>query len=227
MTRTNDNNNDKNPTYQGENESPDGHLGVPDLDGDDTKDEHDEEQDHIPPVGDLGVLCHETSVDVALLGHGTTSLDPDLLAVVHKGVRDGSRDGSEAETVRERKGGGKEQRRVGLVLFVVERALGGDDPGDIVHRAGVVVRGVGRDGEVLGVKGVGVVEDGGEEPEEEDDGGGNVALGPPWGGEGRADEGDLGPVEGEHGHSEAGSGTKELVDGDVVGNDPTYPVEIG
>jgi hypothetical protein len=46
------------------------------------------EDAEIPPIGDILVSCHETSVDIRLFRERTSSLSPDMLAVVEKGVHD-------------------------------------------------------------------------------------------------------------------------------------------
>jgi hypothetical protein len=72
-----------------EDEAPDWHLGVVDLDTDDTKSEHGAEDSRVPPVGDLRILGHQPGVDVALFVHCPAGLHPDLLAVVYNAVCDG------------------------------------------------------------------------------------------------------------------------------------------
>lgn len=134
-------------------------------------------------------------------------------------------DGSKAETVRQGERGGQEQGRVLMVFRFVEGALRSENLGDVVWSASVVVRAVGGHRQVLAVEGVGVVEDGAEEPEEEHDGGGDVGLCPPGSGEGRTNESDLRPVEGEDGHAEPRGLSEELVDDDVLRCDPAYPAE--
>ena len=51
---------------EGKDETPYGELGGPYLDTDDAKDEHDEEDDGVPPAGNLGVAGHEAGVYVGL-----------------------------------------------------------------------------------------------------------------------------------------------------------------
>lgn len=92
---------------EGEDEGPDGHACWPDFDDNDTEDEHRHwrgvrddkiidgeetrtEDDAVPPLGDLRVLGHQTSVDIRLLVHRTTRLHPDLLAEVDERMRDRS-----------------------------------------------------------------------------------------------------------------------------------------
>ena len=48
------------------------------------------EDNCVPPVRDLGVSRHETSVNIWLLVHGLARLSPDLLTVVKESVRDRS-----------------------------------------------------------------------------------------------------------------------------------------
>jgi hypothetical protein len=50
-------------------------------------DERTEDQE-IPPIGDLLINRHQTSVDIRLLRQRTTSMSQDLLAVVEKGVHE-------------------------------------------------------------------------------------------------------------------------------------------
>ena len=67
-------------------------------------------------------------------------------------------DGSKGETVSERESGREEERRVGLVLLFIKVGAVGDDARNLVGRAGVVERVGRRDGHVLGIPSVGVVE---------------------------------------------------------------------
>lgn len=46
------------------------------------------EYDCIPPIRDLGVFRHETSMNVWLFVHGLARLGPNLLAVVKEGMCD-------------------------------------------------------------------------------------------------------------------------------------------
>lgn len=62
------------------------HLRWPHLNADDSESEHAEENDSIPPFGNLRVARHKAGVDIGLLVQGTTGLDPDLLAEVQERV---------------------------------------------------------------------------------------------------------------------------------------------
>lgn len=95
---------------EGDNESPDGELRGPDLDRDDGEREHAQEDASVPPVRDLGVPRHETSMNIRHLGKRTSALDPDLLAEVEEGMRDGRKDRGERQTVANCECGGEEER---------------------------------------------------------------------------------------------------------------------
>jgi hypothetical protein len=85
--------------HEGDDQSPDGELRWPDLNRDNGKGKHAEEDASIPPVGNLGVLGHQASVNIGHLGKRTSALDPDLLAEVEEGVREGGAYGGERKTV--------------------------------------------------------------------------------------------------------------------------------
>lgn len=70
------------------------------------------------------------------------------------------------------------------------------------------------------------MENGREEPEEEHEADGDVGLGPPRCSQRRSDVCDLGPIKGEEAHTEPMRGTEQLVDDDVVGDDPADPAEV-
>jgi hypothetical protein len=46
----------------------------------------------IPPIGNLLVYRHESSMDIRLFREGPTSLNPDLFAIIKEGVGKDSRD---------------------------------------------------------------------------------------------------------------------------------------
>ena len=164
-------------------------------------------------------------MDIWLLVHCASTLCPNLLAEVEDGVHDCCGDRREREPVRDREGCGEEERRVGLVLADVECVLGREDALDVVRRARVVVARPRRYREELRVPRVRVVEHGDDEPEEEHEAERDVRRGPPRRRERGADVRDLRPVEGDEGHAEAAVVPEQLVDDDIVGRDPAYPVE--
>lgn len=164
-------------------------------------------------------------MDVGLLRERAARLHPDLLAEVQERVHDRRSNARKRETVREGESRREEERRIRLVLGDVERALGRDDARDVVIVAQVVIRPTGGDRHVLGVPSVGVVEHGRKEPEEEHEPGRDVRGGPPGRRERGANVRNLGPVEGDEGHAQAGVVPEELVDDDVFRRNPTDPVE--
>lgn len=164
-------------------------------------------------------------MDIRLLGESATTLDPNLLAEVERGMRKGSANRGEGQTVGNSEDGGQEQRRVGAVLLDVESILGGEDAGDVVVVTSIVEGMRGQDGQVLGVPNVGEVHSGGDDPEEEDEASQDVGLSPPWDGEGRAVVGDLGPIERDKGHAKTRGVTEQRVDGVVMRSDPSDPRE--
>ena len=94
-------------------------------------------------------------------------------------MREGRGDASKAETVGNGEGGRKEERRVIVVFVKVDRRVGVKDSRNVVSRTSVVERAARRDGHVLSIPDVGVVENGDEEPEEEYKSGEDVCLSPP------------------------------------------------
>lgn len=113
----------------------------------------DDEDNHVPPLGDLVVLLHQTVVhveDLALfhlvLFGGAEAVDEvfeahgNLQSVVEEPVRQGGGVGAEEEHVDDDVAGGEIGRRIGLVLFIVDDAAMVEDGGDIVAVAKVVVR---------------------------------------------------------------------------------------
>lgn len=64
------------------------------------------------------------------------------------------------------------------------------------------------------------------DPEEGNEACDDVCLCPPWGSKRAADEGNLRPIEGNEAHSETGLVTEELVDDNVVRNNPAHPGEV-
>lgn len=77
---------------QGKDEVLNGEFGFPNLDGDNTKREHGQEDCSVPPFRYLGVAGHKAGVDIGLLIHGTASMCIDLFAEIEEGVRECSRD---------------------------------------------------------------------------------------------------------------------------------------
>jgi len=67
-------------------------LGVPDEDTDKTGGEHGDEDDRVPPLGNLLVTGHETGMNIWLFVHRPASLLPNLLAVVQEAVAEGGSD---------------------------------------------------------------------------------------------------------------------------------------
>jgi len=105
---------------QGKDESPDRKTGVPNFNGNDTKHEHGDENDRVPPFGDLLVLAHEAGVDIWLFTHGATGLDPNLLTVIEEGVSEGGSDGSEGETVSDSECSREVQGRISFIFRFIE-----------------------------------------------------------------------------------------------------------
>jgi hypothetical protein len=75
------------------------------------------EDGEIPPIGDLLVNRHQTSMDIRLIREQATRLSPDLLAVVQKSVHNESGDRCEWETVRDDTGCRDEERAVSFVCL--------------------------------------------------------------------------------------------------------------
>jgi hypothetical protein len=182
-------------------ERPDGHLCWVTSDGADSESEVDQEDNDVPPLGNLGVDGHEFEMDVIGVVDRSACLVPDLLSVVEEGVNDGGAKSSKRQTVRDGEGGAEHERRVRLVCFFVERGVGVDDLGDVVLVAKVVVRGGRREWQVAEVEGVGVVEDGAEEPDEEEETSENVRGGPPRGSHWVSNTRDLSPIKGQNTHT--------------------------
>lgn len=124
----------------------------------------DDEDDHVPPLGDFFVLLHQAVVhveDLALfdlvpLG-GAEAVDEVLEAhgdfepVVEEAVGQGGGVGAEEEHVDDDVAGGEVRGRVGLVFCVVDDAAVVEDGGDVVAVAEVVVGLVRVDWQVGGV----------------------------------------------------------------------------
>jgi hypothetical protein len=126
-------------TYeQGKNESPDWEIGVPNFNRNNTEDEHRQEDGGVPPLRNLGVLGHQTSMDIRLLTHRTPRLDPNLLAEVQKRMSESGSDRGKRQAVSYSKGGGQEEGAVSLVCCQVERRIWIDDGRDVVTSAGIV-----------------------------------------------------------------------------------------
>jgi len=129
-----------------EDECPDWHLGFEDLDRDDTEDEHGHENSGIPPLGNLWVNRHETSVNVGLFAKRTPALDPDLLPEVKDSMHDGRSDGGERQAIGNSESRREEQRRVCVVSFEIDRRVSVKNLADIVRMTGIVERPTGRNG---------------------------------------------------------------------------------
>ena len=71
-----------------------------------------------------------------------------------------------------------------------------------------------------------VVQDGAQDPVHHEEAREDLHFRPPGYHQRAADPRDLGPVERQDAHPEAARDTEELVDHDIVGDDPTDPVEV-
>lgn len=71
-------------------------------------------------------------------GKGFFGLPPDVPAVPAGGVGDESSQSGKLKGIGEDVGDGKVDVRVGVVGFLVEQVVGGEDFGDIVRLAGIV-----------------------------------------------------------------------------------------
>ena len=85
---------------QSKNETPHRELSWPNFDDNDTEDEHDHENDKVPPFWNLAVPGHETCVDIWLFIDRATRLSPYLFAEEEDGVRNSSGDRCEGQTIR-------------------------------------------------------------------------------------------------------------------------------
>jgi len=92
-------NNIKEGDHECKDEPLNGELSLPDFNRDDTEHEHAQKDDCIPPFRDLGIVRHQTGMDIRLLVHSSARLSPDLLAEVEEGMRKGRGDGSERKSV--------------------------------------------------------------------------------------------------------------------------------
>jgi hypothetical protein len=99
------------------------------------------EDGEIPPIGDILVNCQDTSVDIRLFRERTTSLSPDMLAVVEKGAHEDGSDWREWETARDDQGHGEKDGAVNLVFLEVEGAIWVEDSEEIV-RLSCIVEGI-------------------------------------------------------------------------------------
>ena len=72
---------------------------------------------------------------VSLLVHGAPRLRPDLFAVVQESMRNGRRDRREREAVGYSEDCREEERAVRLVLLLVERVVGVQNPCPLVGAA--------------------------------------------------------------------------------------------
>lgn len=108
---------------QSDDKCPDGELSGPYFDGDDTKDEHTQEDNHVPPFGDLRVLGHQASMDIRLFADRATGLHPYLLAEVEEGVCKRSGDRSKRKTVRDGESRRQEEGTIGFVSLFVKRRI--------------------------------------------------------------------------------------------------------
>src|SRR5438270_1140610 len=86
------------------------------------------EDGSIPPLGDLRVTRHETSVDIRLFAHCTARLSPDLLAEVKSCMGQGSSDRCKGKTVGDSESSGNIERAVSHVLLFVERGVVVENP---------------------------------------------------------------------------------------------------
>lgn len=204
----------------GEDESPYGDLGVPDLDGDDRQAEKDTKGTEIPPIGDLWIVPHELGMDVIGLDTDFFEAVEKGAAVVEEGVNDDTGAEGKSEEVGHGVGSGEVEGGIGVVGVEIKGIVGAEDAGDVVDLAEFVVGFVGGDGKVGELPSVGVVECGGEDPVKEDKTEKDVDLGPPGDHEGAADPADLGPIQGEKAHAHAGVDAKKLIEGDVLGSGP-------
>ena len=96
------------------------------------------EDGEIPPIWDFLVHGHETSMYIGLLGNRASGLNPDLLTIVEEGMYEYGGDRCERETVSHGKARRYEDRAVGLICMEVERAIGIDDPRDVICPSPVI-----------------------------------------------------------------------------------------
>ena len=211
---------------QTDEECPPGEMGGKSLGDAEGDTNHDKRDDEEPPDGNRLETVHKTTVDIFFLAAKFLEPSPEVFAVEQAGVDEDTDHGGEGETVADGEGGGKEERRVFLVLLLVKGVMGREDFGDVVDATGIVVAGGVADGQVLVVEGPAVVQGDSEDPvpaEHADQGVGNSV---PWGDErAEVEAGNLGPVEGHGDEGETGPSTEELVDNDVLGLDISDPGE--
>jgi len=204
----------------GEDESPDRDLSVPDLDGDDGQSEKEAKGGEIPPIGDLWIVSHEFSMDVICLDSHFFEAVEEGATVVEEGVDDDAGAEGKGEEIGHGVGGGEVEGRVILVGIKIKGVVWTEDAGDVVDVAEFVKGFDGRDGKVGELPDVGVVESRSDDPVKKDKADKDVELSPPGDHEGTTDPADLGPVKGEEAHAKAGVNAKELIEGDVVRGSP-------
>jgi hypothetical protein len=115
------------------------------------------EDDDIPPIWDLHVHGHETSMYIRLLGKRASGLSLDLLTIVEEEMCEGGDDRCERGTIRNGKARGNEDRTVSLICMEVERGVSIDDPRDIVWPPPVIEGARGHQGKVCAIPYVGVL----------------------------------------------------------------------
>lgn len=139
-------------------------VGWPVGDGCAAEGHADDEDDHVPPLGDLLVLLHQAVVhveDLALfdlvLFRGAEAVDEvleahdDLETVVEEAVGQGGGVSAEEEHVDDDVAGGEIRGRICLVFLIVDDAAAVEDGGNVVAVTKVVVRLVRVDWQVGGV----------------------------------------------------------------------------
>ena len=92
----------------------------------------------VPPIRNLLIPAHQTSVDIGLFMQRTAGLDPDLLAEVQHSVHNCRGNSSEAEPIRHCERRRKEERTVFPVLLDVECRGVRKNSRDIIGFAGVI-----------------------------------------------------------------------------------------
>ena len=98
------------------------------------------ENARIPPLRNLRVHCHQSSVDIRLLVHRLPALSPNLLAEEKERVRQRRSDAGEAQSIGYRESRRQEQRRVIVILLKVDGRVGVKDLSDVVRCTGIVER---------------------------------------------------------------------------------------
>lgn len=111
--------------------------------------DHDRSDNSIPVPRRAGIEPHQSSVDIQL--RSSCKGLSDLLPMPEVDVHWNSRERSERNSIDECKCGREETRRVRLILFEIERAVGIHNAGDIVDLSSIVVQISGTDREVCQV----------------------------------------------------------------------------